>query len=567
MFRNDLWLADPNSGQLYKVENGSATIISDKLDKNISCVMVSQDMVSTYVASISTNRVSHIRGGQLLNNTIEVGAVPTSMCEDGNGNIWVANYGDSSVSKIVNDREVKRIPVPAGPRDIVADSRNNVYVSCYLSNKLAHIVNDVVVEEIPTMLAPRAITCDIYDNIWVVNYVSGTLSKFTNARKIFDLDLKVALNNPNPGPVDIVTTSKGIIYVANYFGEVVQIKISETTGTPVYTTIPVPPMPTALAVDAEDTIYVTSESTGVVTLIHGDTPGVSFYVCDNPIGFGDFTGCATYNIYHDNIAPGSNGPWSISNMDMEIQQLLGKVKTGSVETSADLVSYHSVSFPTVEAALDQLLNVKPVIEEFSVTTNIFEVGSSVTSLQVNWAFNKPMTSAEIRMGAMPIADLSDNPGDPIPQVGSKIINGFTINSQTVLQIRVTDENGDSASKTTNLYFENKFLFGAISETETYPSQNILDLLSKSPVVKDPYGLYFQMDCGMTGDKCPWIAVPSSWAIKDEQLTFLNGYSTDWTVYDNIVYTNNSGGTVTFKVFMYNTPLVGKVIGTIVKVII
>ena len=565
MFRNDLWLADPNSGQLYKWENGSATIISDKLDKNISCVMVSQDMVSTYVASVSTNRVSHIRGGILLNNAIEVGAIPTSMCEDGNGNIWVANYGDNTVSKITNDKVVKTISVPAGPRDIVADSRNNVYVSCYLSDKLVHIVNDVVVEEIATLLSPRAITCDIYDNIWVVNYVSGVLSKYTNAHKILDLDLKTALGNPNPGPVDIVTTSTGIVYVANYFGEVVQIKISES-GVPTYTTIPVPAMPTALAVDAEDTVYVTSESTGMVTVIKNGAAGASFYVCDNPIGFGDFTGCATYNIYHDTIHAGATGPWSISNMDSEIQQLLGKIKTGTVDTSADLVTYHSTSFPTVESALDKLLNVTPIIDSFTVTSDLYEVGSQVTNLQVNWSFNKPMTSAEIRLGATTIADLSDGSGDPIPQVGSKIISGFTINTQSVLQLRATDENNIVVTKTANLYFENKFLFGAVADTVTYPSQANLDALTKSPVVKDPYGLHFQMDCGFNGDKIPCIAVPASWGIQVEQLAFLNGYSNDWTEFNNIVYTNASGGNVTYKVFLYDTPLAGKVVGTIVKLI-
>jgi sugar lactone lactonase YvrE len=568
MFRNDLWLADPNQGKLYEIVNGSdGGIISEDLDKNISSVMVSQDMVNVYVTSLSTNKLTQVRGGIKI-NSIEVGNIPYAMCEDGNGNIWVVNYGDNTVSKIRNMNVVKTIPVPAGPRDIVADSRNNVYVACYLSDKVAHIVNDVVVDEIECKIAPRALTCDIYDNIWVANYSSVSVTKITASKK----DLDIPLKDVARAPVDIVTDSNGTIYVANYLGNDV-VMIKSTSNSIDIQNIPVPLAPTSLAVDADDTIFVTSETEGTVTPIRDGVAGTPVTIgVTNPIGFRDFTGCATYNVYHDSIASGSKGPWSIANMDNEIQTLLGNLKSGTVNTSADLVSYNSVSFPTVEDALNSLLNVTPICNDFKIVADTFEVGTNVTSLQISWSFNKPMTSAEIRKGSTTLVDLNDGSGS-IPQVASnKLITGFTLDTGTTLQLRATDENNVTVQKQANVYFEKKFLYGVLPDTilntpTPIVGQVQLDTLTKSPVLKlnDVYGLHFKMSCGLNGDKVPCIAVPVDWNIKMEQIAFLNGYSSDWYEIPQVSYDN---GTVVikYKVFVYDLPLAGDIIGTIVKLL-
>lgn len=570
MFPNDIWIADPNrgsgsdstKGQIHKLENEIGAITVD-CPANATTVMVSQDMMHVYVANLAHNTLAKFRNGVHVDN-IPVGSIPNGMCEDGNGFIYVANYGDNTVSKIVNGRVVKVITVPSGPRDVVADSRNNVYVACYLSDKVVQIVNDVVVDEIDCKLAPRALTCDIYDNIWVANYSSNTISKIVNSVKVLDIDLK----NIARAPVDIITDSKGIVYIASYLGNSV-VRIENTTTGMNVDTIPVPSGPTSLGVTSDNTIYVTSEVDGVIAKIVNGTKVKEISVCQNPVGFGDFTGCATYNIYHDGSTSGSMipvGGWTMSHMSSQIQVLLGRVQSGTVNTSADLVSYHSATYPTVEAALDNLLNVSPIINSFKVSNDIYEVGSTVSSLQVDWNFNKPMATAEIYMGSVMLADLADAPGDPIPLNGSKVVSGFSITSASTLVLRVTDDAGLVATKTLNIFFENKFLFGTLPDTTTAVAQTELDLLNKSPLVKNPYGLYFKVDCGLLGDQLLCIAVPTSWNISEEQIGFLNGYANDWTVTAPIAYTNGSGGSSTYKVFLFNTPLAGEIVATIVDMI-
>ena len=101
MFPSDLWIGDPNTKKLYKVENDIVNLISSSLEPRISSILVSQDMMCVYVANLSDGTVTKFRNGILV-NSIKVGSLPSGMCEDGSGNIYVSNYGDNTVTKITN---------------------------------------------------------------------------------------------------------------------------------------------------------------------------------------------------------------------------------------------------------------------------------------------------------------------------------------------------------------------------------------------------------------------------------------------------------------------------------
>lgn len=632
MFPSDLWVTDPNSGQLFKIESDLMTL-NLKAPTGSTAVHVAQDMLHVYIASsyleeVSNNtssttlnpgsliassstdtnsglvgttvttttqtlqrhRVSKYRNGIRVQD-IEVGRQPCAFCEDGNGNIWVANYADNTVQKIVKGQVTKTITVHAGPRDLIADSRNKVYVACYTGNCVDVITNDVLVDSIEMASGPRAITCDYVDNIWVCCFTANILSKIKNDRKVLDLELK----DLGRSPCDVVVNSEGIIYVANYFGNnVISIKTEEdaagTTAT-VQSIIPVHQGPTALGLTKDDTIYVTSEIDGVIDKIVGDVRTTYFDICTNPTGFGDYTGCETYNIYHYDGKSSDRMPvggWTRTYLSSDIQQLLGLIESGEVETDAANVTYNNNDkYATVEEALDALLSVKPVVLEFKLPNSMFEYGQTITNLQVNWSFSAPVKKVELKIGSTVVIDFdsvdwtgyNDQTTNTIPLNGSypfpvNITNSTTSEVIGVQLYLTADQEGAVAqiAGSAKLYFGNRVRFGTINQATTVITQSDLETSEQSqlfialPSEENqnirPFNKYYLIDCGLTCDQVPFIAVPSSWGVDAKQLAFLNGYVNDWTKY-SVNFQNAVGGQRTYDVFVYSaTALAGDIITTI-----
>ena len=563
MFPSDLWIADPNADKLYKVENDSISL-SVTTPSNPRAVLVSQDMINVYTLNWDENTVSQYRHGVHVLD-IKVGNGPRGICEDGNGVIYVTNYTDSTVSKIIVNSSTSAayvadtISVHTAPYGIVADSRNKIFVACYLSSVVDEIVNDTVVNTVSVGYAPRAITCDVYDNIWVACYGANTVSKLTNAAKVLDIEL----SSSGRGPIAIVSNSAGTVYTANYLGNNVSIiKDGALSGT-----ISIADAPTSIGINKDDAVYVTSELEGVVSKIVKDKDVTQISVCDNPTAFGDFTGCATYNVYH--AVSGSSGQssaptggWDLTSMSLEIQQLLGKVKNGTVATSADLVTYHNTVYTTVESALDKLMDATPVISSFSATNLVYENGSSVTSLQLSWTFNKSMATAVVKAGGLSLGSLATTTGATVDSAGTKILSGFSLTANSAITLIATDDKGNSVSKSINLEFKDRFLYGAIASGAAV-GQTVLAALSKSGLVGDPYGKYFKIDCA--DGMAPILAFPSDWKIDPSQIVFANGYTNDWTA-QTVTYTNASGGSKSYDVYVLNTVLYGDAVAGVLQLL-
>lgn len=396
MFPNDLWIVDPYKGKLMTVVNDvpseviqiestsdvshvSTTVktttvntTTTKYDGTVesneestvettrtgnlantalepSSVMVSQDRVSVFVASRSKNCVYHYKkssqtGKMELFQKIAVGLQPFAMCEDPHGNVYVANYGDNTVSKIEvpsfkkssataageegQDKVVKTISVSAGPRDLVSDEDGAIWVACYLSHKIdsrtgadlggivSKIVNDTVVDSITVGLNPAAITCDESNTIWVANSGSNTVSRIVKSKKIADYQVGAR-------PMALVCDSYGNVFTANYDADTVTVIETSTkaiaTGNNV-TTIPVGDGPNAIGVNMEDDIYVVCGLENTVRKIVDKQVVSVIAVCDSPVAFGDFTGCAAYNTQNVMAKPEKG------TTDEKVQAALDKVK-------------------------------------------------------------------------------------------------------------------------------------------------------------------------------------------------------------------------------------------------
>lgn len=447
MFPNDLWIVDPYKGKLMTVVNDvpseviqiesssdvshlSTTVktttvntTTTKYDGTVesneestvettrtgnlantalepSSVMVSQDRVSVFVASRSKNCVYHYKkssqtGKMELFQKIAVGLQPFAMCEDPHGNVYVANYGDNTVSKIEvpsfkkssataageegQDKVVKTISVSAGPRDLVSDEDGAIWVACYLSHKIdsrtgadlggivSKIVNDTVVDSITVGLNPAAITCDESNTIWVANSGSNTVSRIVKSKKIADYQVGAR-------PMALVCDSYGNVFTANYDADTVTVIETSTkalaTGNNV-TTIPVGDGPNAIGVNMEDDIYVVCGLENTVRKIIDKQVVSVIAVCDSPVAFGDFTGCAAYNTQNVMAKPEKG------TTDEKVQAALDKVRNAEeavadmqakvTQTVADVAEAKNAATAATEKAKEAEAKVKEAKESLDNT--------------------------------------------------------------------------------------------------------------------------------------------------------------------------------------------------------
>lgn len=356
MFPDDVYIVDPFKNNLYKISDSVESKVGNT-ENGPRSVLVMQDQVHVLTANSCDNSVSVFRNG-VREKDIEVGKMPWAICEDLNGSIYVACYGDSSVQKInaANWTVEATIQVSKGPRGIVADMDGNIWVACYLTNKLNKIVNTKVVQSVDTANNPCGITCDPMNNIWVTSYSSNIVSKITNGKKILDVET-------GQGPIDVVSTSEGTIYVIGYLDD--SITMIENTGKgDLYglekSTFGTVNGPCSIGVDSQDNIYVTSELGTTVKKYKGKTEQAEFNPCGNPTGYGDMTGCATRNVINQKskaygVYTAPPDGWQMTDLSVTIQKLLQMVQDSNVNTSADLVSYDNQdSITNVEGALDSL---------------------------------------------------------------------------------------------------------------------------------------------------------------------------------------------------------------------
>ncbi|MEL7313317.1 MAG: hypothetical protein AAFN07_17515, partial [Pseudomonadota bacterium] len=109
-------------------------------------------------------------------------AGPIDIANDSQGNLYVSNFNDGTISKVTTAGEVTKFAdVLPGPAGIVVDSKDNVIVSQYGvgagdGTTVTKITPDGVVSALSTgglLLAPVATAIDGEDNVYVANFNEG----------------------------------------------------------------------------------------------------------------------------------------------------------------------------------------------------------------------------------------------------------------------------------------------------------------------------------------------------------------------------------------------------------
>ena len=472
MFPNDLFVIDAYKAKVLKISNDVSSEIFD-LEKEVgivnpkdttpkeenpvetitghgkkdpfagkpgySSITVSQDKVSLFITNRNNGYLYHYKknvgeGKYTLFQKVKVGKQPVACCEDPNGNIYVANYGDNTVSKVeipsykntsatenedLQDKVVKNIAIAAGPKSIVSDEEGTIWVACYLSHKIDpktgadlggivnKIVNTTVVDSINVGSNPAAITCDTSNTIWVANSGSNTVSRILKSKKVVDFEVGAR-------PVALVNDSYGNVIVANYDGNTVTI--IETSSKAIkegnnITTIPVGKGPNAIDVNMDDDVYVVCGLENTIHKISGKQVVSVVEVCDSPVAFGDFSGCANYNAQNV-MAKADKGTTeekiqtaldkakqsedSVKEMSARVEHALEDVKAAkqAVEAKTEQITEAVTKAGNVEQKATANAESIEAIKTGKLETTVFESYKSDTAEKINAATQKATTNEE-----------------------------------------------------------------------------------------------------------------------------------------------------------------------------
>ena len=472
MFPNDLFVIDAYKAKVLKISNDVSSEIFD-LEKEVgivnpkdttpkeenpvetitghgkkdpfagkpgySSITVSQDKVSLFITNRNNGYLYHYKknvgeGKYTLFQKVKVGKQPVACCEDPNGNIYVANYGDNTVSKVeipsykntsatenedLQDKVVKNIAVAAGPKSLVSDEEGTIWVACYLSHKIDpktgadlggivnKIVNTTVVDSINVGSNPAAITCDTSNTIWVANSGSNTVSRILKSKKVVDFEVGAR-------PVALVNDSYGNVIVANYDGNTVTI--IETSSKAIkegnnITTIPVGKGPNAIDVNMDDDVYVVCGLENTIHKISGKQVVSVVEVCDSPVAFGDFSGCANYNAQNV-MAKADKGTTeekiqtaldkakqsedSVKEMSARVEHALEDVKAAKQDVEAKTEQITEAVTKAGNAEQKATANAESIeaIKTGKLETTVFESYKSATAEKIDAATQKATTNEE-----------------------------------------------------------------------------------------------------------------------------------------------------------------------------
>ena len=472
MFPNDLFVIDAYKAKVLKISNDVSSEIFD-LEKEVgivnpkdttpkeenpvetitghgkkdpfagkpgySSITVSQDKVSLFITNRNNGYLYHYKknvgeGKYTLFQKVKVGKQPVACCEDPNGNIYVANYGDNTVSKVeipsykntsatenedLQDKVVKNIAVAAGPKSLVSDEEGTIWVACYLSHKIDpktgadlggivnKIVNTTVVDSINVGSNPAAITCDTSNTIWVANSGSNTVSRILKSKKVVDFEVGAR-------PVALVNDSYGNVIVANYDGNTVTI--IETSSKAIkegnnITTIPVGKGPNAIDVNMDDDVYVVCGLENTIHKISGKQVVSVVEVCDSPVAFGDFSGCANYNAQNV-MAKADKGTTeekiqtaldkakqsedSVKEMSARVEHALEDVKAAkqAVESKTEQITEAVTKAGNAEQKATANAESIEAIKTGKLETTVFESYKSATAEKIDAATQKATTNEE-----------------------------------------------------------------------------------------------------------------------------------------------------------------------------
>ncbi len=226
-----------------------------------------------YVANLGNNTISKVTPGGTVSTFVPASAGlsgPLSLAFDASGNLYVGNDDTGTINEVTPSGAVSTF-VPASarlsrPSCLAFDSSGNLYVGCQGTSTISKVTPDGTVSTFVPASAglsdPNGLAFDASGNLYIANTVNGTISKVTPGGTVSTLVSGLS------EPAGLAFDASGNLDVANLSGTVSKV----APGGTVSTLVSGLSEPWGLAFDASGNLYIANTGNGTISKLGAALP-------------------------------------------------------------------------------------------------------------------------------------------------------------------------------------------------------------------------------------------------------------------------------------------------------
>lgn len=208
---------------------------------------------------------------------------------------------------------------------------------------------------------------------------------------------------------------------------------------------------------------------------------------------------------------------------------INEVKENSGGSAGD-ITYGEYGYDSVKDALDQLLYKTPQINSFTNNVGTVEMGSTVTNVTLSWSTNKTPTSLTLDGKVVTATDTS------------KVLSGQSIKSNKSWTLKMTDEKGATAQKSTSISFLNGVYYGVGTVTDSAGVNNAF-IQGLTKTLANSKAKTFTVNAG--AGQYIYYCVPARFGTVGFNV---GGFDGGFTLLATVDYTNPSGYEESYRVY-------------------
>ena len=190
----------------------------------------------------------------------------------------------------------------------------------------------------------------------------------------------------------------------------------------------------------------------------------------------------------------------------------------------------------LKTAVSDLQYVPISINSFTNDKNIVEMGTTISTIVLNWSTNKTPTTLTLDGSTLS------------PSIKTTTLSGQSVKTNKTFTLKAVDERNASSSKTTSITFYNGVYYGAASAGTV--NNAFIQKLSKA--LQSNKAKTFDVTTG--AGQYIWYAIPSRYGTPSFNV---GGFDGGFSKVSTVSYTNPSGYTENYDVYRSDNSNLGK----------